>query len=262
MIKVIDVFNVLDKYAPCRLAESYDNVGFIVGKKDTEVNRVVVALDITGTVIDEAVRVGAELIVSHHPVIFSSRKSVTDCDVTGALLIKMIENGISAICMHTNLDCAEGGVNDVFAEKLGVEVIGIVEPKEDGSVGGGRYGELSCECEINEFLSKVCSALGTRGVRYHNATGNVKRVAVGGGSCGDYVVQAKKLGCDTLVTADVKHNQMLDAKELGLNVIDAGHFATEDIICPRICEIISEEFPSLTVEVASADCDCTEYFTV
>jgi len=262
MTKVIDVLNALEKYAPCRLAESYDNVGFIVGKRDNEVKRVIVALDITSAVIDEAVREGAELIVSHHPIIFGSRKSVTDCDVIGALLIKLIENGISAICMHTNLDSAIGGVNDVFAEKLGIKVSGVVEPKEDGTVGGGRYGELDEECSLSEFLPRVCKVLSARGVKYYDAERKVKRVAVGGGSCGDYITIAASLGCDTLVTADIKHNQFLESRELGVNAIDAGHFATEDIVCPRICEIIKKECPGLSVAIAESDIDYTKFFTV
>lgn len=262
MTKVIDILNVLEEAAPCRLAESYDNVGFIVGKKNNEVTKLIVALDITGAVIDEAAREGAELIVSHHPIIFGSRKSVTDCDVVGSLLLRLIENGISAICMHTNLDCAEGGVNDVFAACLDISVEGVVEPKEDGNVGGGRFGALREEISLSEFLPRVCAALKTGGVKYHDAKRPVKKIAVGGGSCGDYVALAAELGCDTVVTADIKHSEFLEAKELGINAIDAGHFATEDIVCPRICEIISEKHPALTVKIADADADCTQFFTV
>ena len=119
MIKVVDILKALEKVAPVHLAADYDNVGFIVGHKESPADKIIVALDITGDVIDEAIQTGARLIVSHHPIIFGSRSTVTDCDVTGALVLKLIENGISAICMHTNLDSAKGGVNDALAEALG-----------------------------------------------------------------------------------------------------------------------------------------------
>lgn len=262
MIRVIDILNVLEEAAPSRLAASYDNVGFIVGHRDKEVKKIVVALDITGDVIEEAVATGAELIVSHHPIIFGARSTVTDCDTTGSLVLKLIENGISAICMHTNLDSAAGGVNDILAVSLGVHDTKPVEPQEDGTVGCGRYGKLkTCE-ELSGFLKKVCTELNTCGVKYHDAGKPVLRVAVGGGSCGDYIKTARLLGCDTVVTADIKHNQFLEAKELGINAIDAGHFATEDVVCPRLCEIISEKYPEVSVRIADADIDCTQFFTV
>ncbi len=262
MTKVIDILKVLEKKAPLNLAESYDNVGFIVGRAEGEVKKILVALDITERVVREAIEKRAELIVSHHPVIFGERKRITDCDITGEIVLGLAENKIAAICMHTNLDSAKDGVNDVLAECLGIKVEGIVEPKEDGASGGGRYGRISEEKDLPEFLGEVCKALKTNGVKYHNASGKVRKVAVGGGSCGEYITIAKSLGCDTVVTADIKHNQFLDAAHLGINAIDAGHFATEDIICPKLRDIISESFPDVSVEIAENDTDCTEFFTV
>lgn len=262
MIKVIDVLKALEKKAPLNLAEGYDNVGFIVGRAEREVKKVLVALDITERVVKEAITKGAELIVSHHPVIFGERKRITDCDVTGDIVLTLAENRIAAICMHTNLDSAKDGVNDILAKILGINVEGIVEPKEDGVSGIGRYGAIDGEKELTEFLGDICKTLKTGGVKYHNANTKVKKVVVGGGSCGEFVTVAKELGCDTVVTADIKHNQFLDAAHLGINAIDAGHFATEDIICPYIRDIIAEGFPALSVEIAENDADCTEFFTV
>lgn len=262
MIKVADILTLLEKTAPTHLAAGYDNVGHVVGRAGAEVKKVLIALDITGAVIEEAKEWGAELIVSHHPVIFGERKKITDSDVTGELVLRLCESGIAAICMHTNLDSAEGGVNDIFARKLGISVEGAVEPCEDGIAGGGRYGDIVGKMSLDEFLGLVCKALSTKGVRFHDAKKPVRKVAVGGGSCGDYVIAAKELGCDTLVTADVKHNQMLDAAHIGLNVIDAGHFATEDIVCPYLEKVISDAFGGLEVRIAAADADCTQYYTL
>ena len=262
MTNVNDIFNTLEAAAPCRLAEEYDNPGFLVGRKNASVSKVLVALDITESVAREAVESGAELIVSHHPVIFKSRKSVTDEDVCGSVLLALIENRIAAICMHTNLDSAKGGVNDVFAKKLGLENVSVLCPHDEEDTGLGRFGELPEERPLEAFLSDVCHALDASGVRYHNAGKTVKKVAVGGGSCGSFIPLAVTLGCDTIVTADIKHNEFLDAAALGINAIDAGHFATEDIICPRICEIISAKHPDIEVTIAEEDRDCTKFFTV
>ncbi|MBQ8004680.1 MAG: Nif3-like dinuclear metal center hexameric protein [Oscillospiraceae bacterium] len=262
MIKVSDIFNTLEVAAPCRLAEEYDNPGFLVGRKNAEVTKVLVALDITEKIVAEAVETGAELIVAHHTVIFRSRKCVTDEDVCGSVLLALIENKISAICMHTNLDSAEGGVNDVLAEKLGVKNTRVLAPGKEENTGIGRWGELPEKMPLSDFLAVVCRVLDTSGVRYHDAGKTVKKVAVGGGSCGDFIPLAVTLGCDTIVTADIKHNEFLDAAALGINAIDAGHFATENIICPRICEIISEKHPGLDIRIADADRSCTKFFTV
>ena len=262
MTTVLDILKTLEAAAPLSLAADFDNPGFLVGRGGSEVSKVLVALDITGAVIDEAIAKGAELIVSHHPVIFGSISSVTDCDVTGRLVSRMIENGISAICMHTNLDFARGGVNDILAELLELSDVSPVEPMEDGMVGGGRIGTLPNEKKLSEFLPEICGKLSCQGVRYYDAARPVRKVAVGGGSCGEYVKLAVKLGCDTLVTSDIKHNQFLDARELSINVIDAGHFETENIVCPRICEIIRADFPELSVEVAEKNLAPASYFTV
>lgn len=262
MTTVLDILKTLEAAAPLRLAADFDNPGFLVGRGGSEVSKVLVALDITSAVIDEAIKKGAELIVSHHPVIFGSLSSVTDCDATGKLVSKMIKNGISAICMHTNLDFARGGVNDILAELFELSDVSPLDPIEDGSVGCGRVGTLKEEKKLSDFLPEICKKLSSGGLRYYDALRPVKNVAFGGGSCGDYVKHAAKLGCDTFVTADIKHNQFLDARELSLNLIDAGHFETENIVCPRICEIIKADFKELSVEIAEANLAAASYFTV
>ncbi len=261
MIRVVDVLGALESAAPSRYAADYDNVGFLVGRGEREVTRAIVALDVTSRAINEACDVGANLIVAHHPVIFNPRKSITDGDTTGALLMSLIENGISAICMHTNLDCAHGGVNDALAAALGVHTISPIEPSEDENVGGGRYGYIDGKCDLHDFLEIVCRSLSANGLRYFDALRKVHKVAVGGGSCGSYLGRVAALGCDTFVTADVKHDTFLAAEELGINIIDAGHFATEDVVCPCLAEIIRSAFPTLDIKVAASDRDCVEFFT-
>ena len=262
MITVSDIYKALCDFAPLHLAAGFDNPGFLVGRGDREVTKVVVALDITSDVIREAKEAGAELIVAHHPIIFTPEKSITDNTITGEKILQMAEAGIAGICMHTNIDFCRDGINDILASLLGIENAKPIEPQEDGSVGGGRYGFCKTEMELSEFLPMLCEKLSSEGVRYHDAGRPVKKLAVGGGSCGEYILMAAQLGCDTVVTADIKHNQFLDAKELSINAIDAGHFATENIICEKLCELIRESFPSLSVAIAKSNIDCTGYFKI
>ena len=242
MPTVGEIEQALFELAPRECAQDWDNVGFLVGRRDREVRKVLVTLDITEDVIEEAVRWGADLIVSHHPVIFHGQKSVTDRDVTGGRVLRLIEGGLSAICMHTNLDCAEGGVNDVLARALGIE-----KPEGFTSVGVGRCGCLEEPRVLPEFVRFVSKTLDCNGVRYAGAGKPVYRVAVGGGACGSYFQAAARAGCDALVTADVKYDQFLDAKALGLCLMDAGHFPTENVVCPVLAEYLRSSFPGLEV---------------
>ncbi|MBR5542518.1 MAG: Nif3-like dinuclear metal center hexameric protein [Oscillospiraceae bacterium] len=262
MPTVKDIFLALTDKAPLHYAADFDNAGFLLGRASREVKKVVVALDITGAVIKEAKEKGAELIVSHHPVIFGNRTRITDEDVTGSLLLDMAESKIAAICMHTNLDAAQGGVNDILADVLGVLNTEPIEKQETEGVGIGRVGTLREPVKLNDFLERICTALSCGGVKYHDAGREVFRVSVGGGACADYIGKAAELGFDTIVTADIKHNWFLEASERRVNAIDAGHFATEDIVCPYICDIIKKSFPKVLVEIAESNVDCTRFFTV
>ena len=208
-----------------------------------EVHRILVSLDITEQVVQEAVDGGFDLIVSHHPVMNCTWYPVqtlrTD-DRQGRILTKLAENRISAICMHTNLDAADGGVNDVLAEKLGLQGL---SPLTEEKIG--RIGTLKCEIPLVEFTRFVIESLGCNGLRYTDCGKPVRRVAVGGGACGDYIPQAIAAGCDTFVTSDLRYHDFLDTT--ALNLIDAGHFPTEDVICAPLVEYLQKAFPAATV---------------
>lgn len=261
---VKDVFEYLNGIAPVSLKMDFDNVGLLVGDENGNVKKILVALDITDEVIDEAIAFGAELIVSHHPLIFTPMKNVLSSDLAGRKIMKLIQNGISAICMHTNLDIAEGGVNDALMATLGGISQGYLEfmgTDADGiSHGCGRVGELPCEMELCDFL-KVCKeSLNSNGLRYHDAGKKVKKLAVMGGSGGDCVELAKQMGCDTYVTSDIKYNQFLDAKELGINLIDADHFCTENVIVPVLSDKLSAAFPECEVRISEKHAQTAQFF--
>lgn len=241
MPTVREIEALLYDWAPRDLAESWDNVGLLVGSGDAEVRRVLIALDVTEWVVDESIRLGADLVVAHHPVMncrWHEVQHVVDDDAQGRVLTKLLRSGISAICMHTNLDAADGGVNDILAHLLGLE-----EVKAFNEEKIGRIGSLKCEKGLEQFLQDVVQFLGCRGLRYRDAGKPVRRVAVGGGACAEYVPQVLALGCDTFVTSDVKYHDFLDAN--GLNLIDAGHFETENPVCGAISAYLSARFPQL-----------------
>ena len=208
--------------------------------------------ELAGVLNTAAAELGAELIVSHHPVIFRPAKSVTDGDPDGRVLLALAEHRIAAICAHTNLDAVAGGVNDALAQKLGL--VQIEQLHQDGVDGSGRpYGigrvgsTTGGPMYAPAFAAFVKEALGANGVRYVDARRPVRRVAVGGGACADLLRDALALGCDTFVTADVKYNGFLDAKALGVNLIDAGHYPTEQVVCPVLAKWLAAGFPQVEI---------------
>jgi len=242
MATVNDILAALDRFAPVSTALDFDNVGLLVGSGSSEVTRVLVALDVMPDVINEAKTLGAQLIVTHHPVIFRPISAVTETNPDAARALLLIESGIAAICMHTNLDIAAGGVNDALAAKLGLENIAVL-PESDGVV---RLGTVVAQ-SLSEFVKLIKFELSANGARYHGAGVPVEKVAVGGGSCAEYAAAAKAAGCDTLVVGDAKYSEFLYAEMLGINLVDAGHFATEDVVCPVLVEFLKSEFPGLKV---------------
>ena len=264
MTKVRDIYDYLNAIAPVSLKMDFDNVGLLVGDYEAEAGRCLLALDITVEVIQEAKNIGAELIVSHHPLIFGSIKSVTADDLTGRKIIELIKNDISAICMHTNLDIAQGGVNDALMNALGASVSSYLEPcgsdAEGNEIGCGRIGELKSETEFAEFLCVCKQALNAGGLRYHDAGKKVKKLAVMGGAGGSGIALAKAQGCDTYVTSDIKYNGFLDAKELGINLIDADHFCTENVVIPVLAQKLSKEFTVTEFIVSSVHKQTVRFF--
>lgn len=248
MTTVRAIEQCLFDWAPRELAADWDNVGLLVGEREAAVGRVLVSLDITEAVVAEAIDKGADLIVSHHPIMnctWHKVQHVTDEDAQGRMVMALVRHGISAICMHTNMDAAEGGVNDVLAQTLG---LAHISPLSEEKIG--RIGATNCEIPLVEFTSFVLKSLGCNGLRYTDSGRPVHRVAVGGGACGEYIRQAMALGCDTFVTSDLKYHEFLDHGDI--NLIDAGHFPTEQLICPRIVSRLQTAFPDLAVFLTEA----------
>lgn len=248
-----EVFSFLQEKVPFQLQCDWDNSGFLVGRADAEVTKVLVALDITQPVVQEAVMQGAQLIVAHHPVIFGRIGTVTDQTAAGRVVLTLAEHRIAAICAHTNLDAVEGGVNDALALKLGLTDIGQLHQNgvdnRGRPIGIGRVGYVPQQ-PLYDFALAVKSLLGANGLRLVDGNKSVHKVAVGGGACADMMGDVLAQGCDTFITSDVKYHNFLDAKTEGLNLIDAGHFPTENVVCPVLRDWLSEHFPQLTISIS------------
>ncbi len=258
MATVKEIYHMIDDFAPFSTQMSFDNAGFLVGRGGNEVTKILVALDIIIPVIAQAKEMGAQLIVAHHPVIFNPVKSVTDDSLNGDILLQLVESGMAAICAHTNLDGAQGGVNDCLAQTLGLQDIAMLEVDgidgEGRAYGIGRVGQPHCEnLTAEDYAAHVGKQLHTSGVRYCKGKQPVAKVAVGGGSCGSMLHRAIAMDCDTFVTGDVKHDVFLEASGLGITLIDGGHGATERVVCPMLADYLREQLPDVTVVVADDD---------
>ena len=257
MTTVQQVYEEMQRIAPLELAESWDNPGLLVDCGGT-VQKVLVTLDITPEVVEEAARKHCEVIVAHHPVIFSPLKKIGPQDVP----CQLVRAGISAICMHTNLDAAEGGVNEVLAGIFGMKNLetfadgcGRVGEIELNSVKGLAYQvqkELASRCNLPENGPAVQIKLVDNGRM-------VKRLAVISGAGGSLFEEAIAVGADCLLTGEANHHHAIDAKQLGLSLIAAGHYATEFPVTAAVAEKLRAALPELEVLVSEANKDPYTY---
>lgn len=262
MPTVADIVRFVEELAPLNMKEDWDEVGLNCGRMDAQVDTVLVALDPFEDACREAAEIGAQLLLTHHALLWKQR-FITDETQAGRCALFLIENGIAHINAHTNLDCAPDGVNDALAQTLGLSDISVLNPVGTDSSGRHygllRVGEVPTQ-PLSDFLRSVKTALGCPALRYVSGGKRVCRVAVGGGSCASELEAVALAGCDTFVTADVKYNGFWDARTLGVNLIDAGHFYTENPICSRLAARLARAFPSLTVRVSQTHADCMEFF--
>ena len=250
MVQIGQIYDFLNRLAPVGTAEPWDNVGLLAGSLDWNAAGVMVCLDMTREVIAEARREKCELIVSHHPLIFEPIKNMT---YTGnERLYDLVRRRVSVICMHTNLDIAECGVNDTLAAMLGLRQTGLC-----GDNATLRRGVIS-KMTFADFVRFVKGKLGYNGLRY-SGDADVMRVAVGGGACGDMWKDALDAGCDTFVVGEMKYHEFLDAREAGLNVVEAGHFASERPAVFALAKRLEQEFPALKIVVSKKESDIIRF---
>lgn len=231
---VNDIYEYINTVAPFEKQCEWDNSGFIVGDKSAEVRKIGVVLDITNEAVEYASKNGIDLIISHHPVIFRGIKTVFADDPTYML----IRNGISAICAHTSLDIAKGGVNDALAAALG---FGNAVPLSDcGETEMVRITEINSLSA--EQLAKLCADKLSTAVSVADSGKTIKKVALCGGAGADFIHDAANAGCDAYITGEAKHHEFLEARAIGITLIAAGHFETENPVVSVLAEKLRNNF--------------------
>jgi dinuclear metal center YbgI/SA1388 family protein len=253
-LKVMDIHDIVEKYAPSMLKESYDNVGLMVGDMECRVTSMLVSLDCTLKVIEEAKQNNCNLIFTHHPLLFKKPDSITTDSLVGEKIIKLIENHINVYSCHTNLDSAEGGINDMIVELLGLDSDDIIEPmktenRAEFKDGIGRISQLKEPIILSELCSRVKRCLEIPSVRYAgNEFKLIKKVAVVNGSGQSYFNEARLQGADCIITGDTTYHYVSDFEEQGMAVIDAGHFGTEWPAMKKVAVFLQNEIKSLGFE--------------
>lgn len=246
-MKISEIYKALDMAVPFSTQESYDNSGFLVGNPDASVSRVLLALDITIPVIREAESRGAQLIISHHPVIWEPLKSLTPAHPAYHLAAA----GIGAICMHTCLDLAKGGVDDhlydAIKPALDLEAQGeFLKPLPSG-LGYGHLCRLQTPLSAAEAAARLKEALSCGCVRYYDSGNPIGVLTYCCGSGGSLLELAVEQGADAFVTGDVKHDVFMQAQNLGISLFDCGHFHTEAPVLPYLQQLLQQIIPELEV---------------
>ncbi len=228
-MKVREVAELIEKPFPPEAAEEWDNIGLLIGHGDYEVKKVFLTLDVTPFTVNEAIEFGADMIVSHHPILFSATKRITDNNPEGEMLLKLIENGIAVFAAHTNLDSGVGGLNDSLADIFNLQNAEPVLKNSILGAGLGRIGDLKEPVTALEFAGLAKAKLATTVRLSGDVNKIVKRVAVGSGASDDIIPDAVKMGADLVLTGDCKYHRNQSYVDLGAVVVDAGHFPTEII---------------------------------
>lgn len=234
MVKVKDILRLIDSFAPYNTACEWDNTGFSVGDINAVVNKIVFALDITSDVVSFAESVNADLIITHHPLIFHPVKQLP----SKSMLYRLAKDGIAHISAHTNFDFAKDGVNTALCNKLNLNITNIIKTSDGAFI-------YKCvpekEYSLTDFVNYIKEILGVT-VRYNCLNKTVRTVAVCAGAGEDYLTEAKEIDADVLLTGDGSHHDFLDANEMGIALVCAGHFETENPAIDLMIEKIKNKF--------------------
>jgi len=265
MTRVAQIAQELEQFAPLRLAESWDNVGLLVGDRQAEVQRVMTCLTLTPASVAEAVRAGVQLIVAHHPLPFRPLQRLTTDTTVGRLLLELIAARIAVYSPHTAFDSALRGINRQFADGLGLlEIKPLVvkeEPRLDGAeladaasltggemLGAGRYGQLATPLKLADFAARVKAFLQLETIRgVGQADQPIRRVAIACGSGGDFLSAARRRGCDCLLTGEANFHACLEAEATGVALLLTGHYASERFAVERLAEQLRTTFPDVEI---------------
>lgn len=254
MTTVSQIYDYIDSFAPFRTQDTWDNAGLLVGDGSKSVSKVLLALDATNKVIDEAKKLGCGLILTHHPVIFTPLRSLTADNPACNMLL----NGIACICSHTNLDSAEYSISDMMCDRLGLKNthtlmdINRSDSVTGRQVGYGAVGECGGEgMTPSQLAGLCCEKFGCVAIKYVAGNRQIKRVGMISGAGGEGIERAKALGLDAFISSEIKHHEFLEAERVGITLIDAGHHETEVIAMPYLKDKLSEKFPEVEFILSS-----------
>ena len=251
------VADAVNRLAPRRLAEEWDNPGLLVGNPSAEVNKIFVCLDVLDENISQAIELDAQIIVAHHPIIFRAIKNVRFDLPLGKKLERLIKNDVAVFAAHTNLDSAAGGVNDVLARKIGLVDVKMFDDEE---ISMGRLGMLETPMTADAFARHVKKSLNADNVRLICAGDFlISKVGVCGGAGAEFIQKAKFFGAQAFVTGDVKYHDAQAAVENKIHVVDAGHFATEFPIVHELTEYLRGELKDFGIEIIE-DTSAKDFF--
>lgn len=257
---VEEILAYINEIAPWKYAEEWDNVGLMLGSRMCQVKKLTLCMDVTTKVINEAIDQKSNLIVSHHPFLFSKLKTVDLDTMKGQQISTLIKNDISVISVHTNLDVASGGVNDTLAEAIGLTNCRILKsyiPKDLAvDIGMGKVGEFTSKLCFEEFISIVKKNLNIDKLRLIGTQPKtVKKVAVFCGSFDNDLDIIERQDVDLLLTGDIKYHTALDAREMGLCIVDVGHFASEYLILNKLKKLLENRFDKLVTSCSTLEKD-------
>ena len=246
-MKVVDIVKEIELFAPTSLAESYDNCGLMVGSMEAPVSKLLLCVDVTPAIIEEAIHIGAEMIISHHPLIFSPIKKFVEKSDTERALLMLIKNDIALYTAHTSIDAAIGGVSFAFGKKLSLTNMEVLSVSHPGGEGYGVVGELAESMDYNLFISLLKEVTG---MPYIKTTAtlkkNIKRVALCGGSGADLLDNAIASGADIYISADFKYHAFFLA-EKKIIIADIGHYESEKMVLDVFYDIIIKKYPNFAV---------------
>ncbi|MCP5479824.1 MAG: Nif3-like dinuclear metal center hexameric protein [Spirochaetales bacterium] len=263
VVKVGDLCDALEQLAPPQLAEDYDNVGLLVGDRHARVASVLVALDVTPAILEEAKAVGASMVVSHHPIWFRPRRTLVGDDFAGVQIVSAIRSNIALFACHTNLDNHTQGVNRTIADRLDLQDCSPLRPREQGPptvcAGSGLVGRLRQALDAEELLSLVRERFNSACIRYAPGPGRIERVAVCGGAGSFLLEDAVQHGADAYITADVTYHHFFEARSRIL-FMDIGHYESEQFAVSLLETFLKKEFPGIVVRAARGSTNPVRYF--
>ena len=261
MIKVNNIIKEMELLAPTYLKEDFDNVGLMVGDKNKEVKKVLLALDCTLKLIEEAKKENVELIITHHPLIFKRPSSITTDTLQGKKIIELIKNDISLYSSHTNLDSVENGLNDTIVSILGFDNFKILEKnKRDEKAGLVRNVSLNESIQLEDLISKIKKSLNINNLRVVKGKDKVNKIAIINGSGQDFIGKAVALGADCIITGDTTYHFASDYKEMEISILDVGHFASEQITFFNVMENLKEKFKDVEFITSTVEEDPFSFY--